>query len=154
MPFHSSYNPGFTFNSETLNFAQISYWITGLFYFYDWSSLFHLVGEHTLIYISYGYWTVHHLTSWINWTNLMSLHENIYCSTCFECYYIHPQEPATACRYIFLFRCVLVYLCGSAGVGWYPNWSTSAPTCIRIPPYSSRTVPIHQYTPKQNYTPT
>ena len=30
----------------------------------------------------------------------------------------------------------------------------SAPTCIRIPPYSSRTAPIHRYTPKQNNTPT
>ena len=74
---------------------------------------------------SYGYWTAHHLTSWINWTNLMSLYESFfYCSACFECYYIHPQEPATA------------------------------PTCILIPPYSSRTAPIHQYTPKQNNTPT
>jgi len=26
--------------------------------------------------------------------------------------------------------------------------------CIRIPPYSSRTAPIHQYTPKHNNTPT
>jgi len=43
-----------------------------------------------------------------------------YCSTCFECYYIHPQELATVCRCIVLFWCV----------------------------------PIHQYTPKQNYTPT
>jgi len=25
---------------------------------------------------SYFYWTVHHLTSWINWTNLMSLYES------------------------------------------------------------------------------
>ena len=74
---------------------------------------------------SYGYWTAHHLTSWINWTNLMSLYESFfYCSACFECYYIHPQEPATA------------------------------PTCILIPPYSSRTAPIHQYTPEQNNTPT
>ena len=96
----------------------------------------------------------------------------------------------------------MVYWCGSAGVGWYPNagWSTpkqeqytyiespapedecnnirnmlsnknlhkvtsswfnlcrlehgSAPTCIRIPPYSSRTAPIHHYTPKQSSTPT
>jgi len=32
--------------------------------------------------------------------------------------------------------------------------TTSAPTCIRIPPYSSRTAPIHHYTPKQNNTPT
>ena len=30
----------------------------------------------------------------------------------------------------------------------------SAPTCIRIPPYSSRTAPIHQYTPKHSSTPT
>jgi hypothetical protein len=79
-----------------------------------------------------------------------------YYLTCFECYYIHPQEPATVCRCIVLFRCVLVYWCGSAGVVWYPNagWCTSAPTCIRIPPYSSRTAPIHQYTPKKNNTPT
>jgi len=34
------------------------------------------------------------------------------------------------------------------------GWSTSAPTCIRIPPYSSRTAPIRQYTPKQSNTPT
>ena len=39
-----------------------------------------------------------------------------YCSTCFECYYIHPQELATVCRCIVLFRCVLVYWCGLAGV--------------------------------------
>jgi hypothetical protein len=79
-----------------------------------------------------------------------------YCSTCFECYYTHPREPATVCGCVALFGCVLVYWCGSAGVGWYPNagWSTSAPTCIRIPPYSSRTAPIHQYTPKQSNTPT
>ena len=51
-----------------------------------------------------------------------------YCSTCFEYYYIHPQEPATVCRCIVLFRCVPVYWCSLAGVGWYPNagWSTSA----------------------------
>jgi len=30
----------------------------------------------------------------------------------------------------------------------------SVPTCIRIPPYSSRNAPIHQYTQKQNNTPT
>ena len=29
-----------------------------------------------------------------------------------------------------------------------------APTCIPIPPYSSRTAPIHQYTPKQSSAPT
>jgi len=32
------------------------------------------------------------------------------------------------------------------------HWS--APTCIRIPPYSNRAAPVHQYTPKQNNTPT
>ena len=37
-------------------------------------------------------------TSWINWTNWMSLYESFYCSTCFECYYIHLQEPVTVCR--------------------------------------------------------
>ena len=56
----------------------------------------------------------------------MQVGARTYCSTCFECYYIHPQEPATVCRCIVLFRCVLVYWCGSAVVGWYPNagWST------------------------------
>jgi hypothetical protein len=55
-----------------------------------------------------------------------------YCSTCLECYYIHPQEPATVCRWVVLFRCVLVYWCGSAGVGWYPNagWNNT-PTYSR-----------------------
>ena len=106
-----------------------------------------------------------------------------YCSTCFECCYIHPQKLVNVCGCAALFRCVLVYWCGSAGIGWYPNagWCTnglcvwggvewtglsrplhstphtqtiSAPTCIRIPPYSSRTAPIHQYTPKQSSTPT
>ena len=27
---------------------------------------------------SYVYWTAHHLTSWINWTNLMSLYESFF----------------------------------------------------------------------------
>jgi len=75
---------------------------------------------------AYVYWTVHHLTSWINWTNLMSLYEVFYCSTCFESYYIHPQGTVTVCVCIALFRCVLVYWC--------------------------RTAPIHQYTPKQSNT--
>ena len=40
----------------------------------------------------------------------MSLYECFYCSTCFECYYIHPQEPATV---IVLF-CLCVYWCTDA----------------------------------------
>jgi len=64
-----------------------------------------------------------------------------YCSTCFECYYIYPQEPATVCRCIVLFRCVLVYWCGSAGLGWYPNagWSTVV-QCYYIYPQEPATV--------------
>jgi len=49
--------------------------------------------------------------------------------------YIHPQELAAVCGCTALFRCVLVYWSGSAGVGWYPNagWSTtSAPTCATV----------------------
>jgi hypothetical protein len=57
------------------------------------------------------------------------------CSTCFECYYIHPQELATVCGCTALFGCVLVYWCGSAGVGWYPT----AGWCIT---YSGRTAPL------------
>jgi len=91
----------------------------------------------------YVYWTVPHLTSLINWTNLTSLYESFYCSTCFECYYIHPQELTAVCGCTVLFRCVL--MCA--------GWSASAPTCTRIPPFSSRTAPIHQYTPKHSNSP-
>ena len=60
------------------------------------------------------------------------------CSTCFECYYIHPQEPATVCGCTALFRCVLVYWCGSAGVGWYPSagWSTNTPVHTETEQYT------------------
>ena len=44
----------------------------------------------------------------------------IFCSTCFECQYIHLQELATVCGYTALVRCVLALRCGSAGVMWYP----------------------------------
>jgi hypothetical protein len=39
----------------------------------------------------------------------------------------------TVCGCTALFRCVLVYWCDSAGLGWYPNaaWSTSASTTRR-----------------------
>jgi hypothetical protein len=47
----------------------------------------------------------------------MSLYENFYCSTCFECYYIHPQELTPVCGCTALLRYVLVYWCGSARVG-------------------------------------
>ena len=50
-----------------------------------------------------------------------------YCSTCFECYYIHPQELATVCGCIALFRCVLVYWCGSAGVEQYTHIQSPTP---------------------------
>ena len=59
----------------------------------------------------------------------MSLYEIFYCRTCFERYYIHPQEPATLFRFIFLFRGVLVYWCGSSKLGCYRNaswWTTSS----------------------------
>ena len=62
----------------------------------------------------------------------MSLYERFFCSTCFECNYIHPQELVTVCRCIVMFRCVLVYWCGSAGVGWYPDagWSSGG-LCVQ-----------------------
>ena len=77
--------------------------------------------------------------------SLLTLWMFFYFSACFECCYIYPQELVTVCRCTALFRCVLVYWCGSAGLGWYPSagWGTSAPTA-----------PIHQYTPKRSSTPT
>jgi hypothetical protein len=78
-----------------------------------------------------------------------------YCSTCFKCYYIHPQELTTVCWCTALFRCVLVYWCGSAGVGWYPNagWST---TCTNlhttlIQP-NRTTTPVHTETEQYTHT--
>ena len=86
----------------------------------------------------------------------MSLYEIFYCSTLYESYYIHPQEPATVCNCIVLFWCVLLYLCGSAGVGWYPNagWCT---TCTNlhsdttlIDPNATNT-PVHTETKQYTY---
>ena len=127
-----------------------------------------------------------------------------YCSTCFECYYIHPQEMVIVCRCCSVSVCtgVLVHYVQQPAFGYHPtpaephqytsthqnrttpkynhhllrmnvitfetcwaiknfhkvksSWSNlfSAPACIRIPPYTSRTALIHQYTPKQNNTPT
>ena len=38
----------------------------------------------------------------------------------------------TVCTCTVLFRCVLVYWCGSAGVGWYPSagWCSGG-LCVR-----------------------
>ena len=79
-----------------------------------------------------------------------------YCSKCFECYYIHPQELATVCKCIVLFRCVLVYWCVSAGVGCYPStvWST-----VLVCAYSDTTLlqpnrtntPVHTETEQYTY---
>ena len=85
---------------------------------------------------SYVYWTVHHLTSWINWTNLMSLYEGFLLLNMFRML-LHSSSGAGDCMWVYC----------SVQVG-----AQSAPTCTRIPPYSSRTVPIHQYTPKQSST--
>ena len=57
-----------------------------------------------------------------------------------------------------LFRCGVYWCIGAVRLDWgcirMQVGAWTAPTCIRIPPYSSRTAPIHQYTPKQNNTPT
>ena len=86
--------------------------------------------------VSYVYWTVHHLTSWINWTNLMSLYESFLLLNMFRML-LHSSSGAGD----YMWVCCTVSVC-------------TAPTCIRIPPYSSRTAPIHRYTPKQSNTPT
>jgi len=61
----------------------------------------------------------------------------VYCSTCFEYYYIHPQELTTVYGCTALFGCVLVYWCGSAGVGWYPNagWSSKVQIVKKFPAF-------------------
>ena len=79
----------------------------------------------------------------------MSLYESFYCSTCFGCYYIHPQKLVNVCGCtVWVCTGVLVRFGRSRVVSECRNVEC-APTCIRIPPYSSRTASIHQYTPKQ-----
>jgi len=106
---------------------------------------------------SYVYWTVHHLTSWIHWTNLMLLYESFLLLNIFRML-LHSSSGASDCTYV---NCpvsvctgVLVRFGCSRVVSELRLEHCSAPTCIRIPPYSSRTAPIHQYTPKHNNTPT
>ena len=67
-----------------------------------------------------------------------------YCSTCFECYYIHPQELTTVCGCTALFRCVLVYWCGSAGVGWYPSAGWSTTYFMSLIDYRAVTILLHK----------
>ena len=65
----------------------------------------------------------------------MSLYESFfYYSTCFECYYIHPQELVSVCGCTALFGCVLVYWRGSARVVWYPSagWSIKLVQFIQL----------------------
>ena len=73
-----------------------------------------------------------------SWCHLL-FYYIIYCSTCFRCYYIHPQELATyLLSYVVgctaLVRCVLVLRCGLAGVVWYPDagWSLNIRLLIYI----------------------
>jgi hypothetical protein len=126
------------------NYTQ---WVTHIF---NGSSSINLQNE------SYVYWTVHHLTSWINRTNLMSLYESFLLLNLFRML-LHSSSGADDCMWVYC----SVSVC--AGVMVRFGWSRvvrcrlehyRAPTCIRIPPHSSRTAPIHQYIPKQSNTPT
>jgi hypothetical protein len=80
------------------------------------------------------------VSNWINWTNLMSLYESFLFLNMFRML-LHSSSGADDCMCVCvctaLFWCVVVYWCGSAGVGWYPNagWST---TCHYYHQYTSR----------------
>ena len=86
--------------------------------------------------LCYVYWTVHQLTSWIIWTEVMSLYMKVFLLLNMFRMLLHSSSGTGDCMYV---HCS-VPVC------------TGAPTCIRIPPYSSRTAPIYQYTPKQSST--
>ena len=49
---------------------------------------------------SYVYWTVHHLTSWINWTNLMSLFEGFLLLNMFRVL-LHSASGADDCLWVY-----------------------------------------------------
>jgi len=49
---------------------------------------------------SYVYWTVHHLTGWINWTNLMSLYESFWLLNVFLML-LHSSSGAYDCMWVY-----------------------------------------------------
>ena len=78
------------------------------------------------------------------WCHLL-YYFTIYCSTCFECYYIHLPELATYCGFTSCVVLLWFDVCWCYGVvrlGWYPyaDWSTAS-ACIRIPHHPNRTTP-------------
>ena len=79
------------------------------------------------ISVSYVYWTVHNLDSWIKMDQLMSLALLFhYIMLNMFRMLLHPSSGACDLLWIYfmcciaLVRCVLVLRCGSAGVEWYP----------------------------------
>jgi hypothetical protein len=75
---------------------------------------------------------------------LMSLYESFLLLNMFRMLF-HSSSGAGDCMW--------VYCSVSSGIRVQVG-AHGTPTCTRIPPYSSRIAPIHQYTPKQSSTPT
>ena len=93
--------------------------------------------EHRLS-ISYVYWTVHHIDSWIKRDQL---HVTCFIISLFNAQHVSDVNTSILrclrliCYFmgcIALVRCVLVLRCGLGGVVWYPDagWTTSA--CIQF----------------------
>ena len=103
-----------------------------------------LLRKETSLYLS---WTLNN--GWINWTNLSSLYESFLLLNMFRML-LHSSSGADDCMWAYC----SVWVCTGLLVRLVQVGARSAPICTRIPPYSSRTAPIHQYTPKHSSTPT
>jgi hypothetical protein len=101
---------------------------------------------------TYLYCTVHHLNSRRNLTNLMPLYESFLLLNMFRML-SHSSSGADDCMWVYC----SVSVCTGVLVRF--DWSRVVSECRfehymhRISPYSSRTAPVHQYTPKQSSTP-
>ena len=54
--------------------------------------------------VSFVYWTVHHLISWINWTSLMSLYESFLLLNMFRML-LHSSSGAGDCMWVYCLLC-------------------------------------------------
>jgi hypothetical protein len=96
--------------------------------------------------LSYVYWTVHHLTSWINWTNLMSLYESFVLLNIFRVL-LHSSSGAGDCMWV----CCSVSVCTGVLVrfGWCRVVSECRLVHVVLQPafgYHPTPAEPHQYT--------
>ena len=95
------------------------------------------------ICLSYVYWTMHHLTSGINWTNLMSLYESILLLNMFRML-LHSSSAAGDCMWVYC----SVLVCTGILVRFSCSKVVSEWRWVLQPAFSYHPTPAkpHQYT--------